>query len=807
MKVYPKKWNIWLRRLIFSILLFFSVTTSLAIWLNEFLRQQLGILIYYQSEQLYTVSFSDIDVNPFTLTASVQDLQIIASPDSVKHSHQKVFINGSVENISLSGISLYEMFVNEILFIYKLSIYKPFVTVTKNSHFTPRIEKPKKKIAVEFHTSEIHDANFNWSNSEINQVNFKIGSLLYLASEKKAVIKNPWINLSHHDSTHIKAYFDQIQINGFTLEEMVSEDTRSELVIETKGLTAKIDQILPSHPNDSSTNGFDITSLDPYFGQLNNIKINLLDNEFLVSNNTSSLQLKGGRFTLDNTIIQMESWYFSTYEAYFKTLQSSGKIELLNIKYNTFIKEGIQRAALFEKIEIIGADYFYKTSENKIITDSISQPENKVIHESIEPIQQTKNIGQQEKNVLQPIIPGLSFLFDTVTIKKAKIHLQSGKNELQITGLSMNAVQEGKKLEDMFFPIEPSLSIHIDETKINLNGDQVIRFNNFNFDNNLRHLDLDTLNYRDVCKASDYSQNPISIKIHHIQAKLSPVSTNKLLYIDSLSISGGKSKFEKKFQAQKKPLNLHLKPPFYLKHLSIKNTNFTFVRNMKFEPEKNGTYDFKKISAIGRHLSNRSIKPQQQNQSISFSFLLRSLNANGDLHFNLSDPDFNHTLNATTKSVKLSDFNSELEALAGIQVDEGIINSLDLHISGNKDEVKSNIKIIYSELTLKVLRNKDQFKSLSEGEERNYKLFLTNILNKTIKDSNLDSKVKNGISMQVKTDPNKTIINTWVRTVLLSTVQTIIPATHTIFDLKSRLDQRKQKRKEKREKRRNKEKE
>lgn len=783
-----KNLNIWIRRIIFLLLLFFSITASLSIWLNEFLRQQLSTLIFHQTDELYTVTFSDIDVNPFTLKASVENLNIKANPQGARHYQQKAFVNGTIDEVSLFGIGLYEMFVNEILYIYQVKIDKPQINIEENPFFVASFQPPKKKIKINFHSVLITAGEFNFRNTDSLYVNLLIDRVSYYDTEKSFILENTSGSLSRTDLTKIDAKVKSIHLSGATVDELMTSKSLSFLSLKTDGLIAKIEQGKNSRIDTNKIKDrkpIDVSNFDPILEQLRGANFTMHDNELFYHNKFHTTHIIGKNISIQDSLIQLYNWKATVYDSIGKNYQSSTRFEYLSANYANYLKTDQVRSALFRKIVI----------DQPVHISYLDQADEK---------NRTTFINSNDTSTSENFFPDLHFIFDTVLVKNGHLRMTFNKNKLRLNGVSLIITNQAKSLSEMLFPFEQSLAANIIDARYSFKN-KVIKINNFRFDNPTRKIKIDTFALYDKKVHTGNTINPLKLQFSDIHMLLFPIksgfSNDKLLTIDSLIIGSGKISLEKRYQPKKIPLNLYLKPGVKINFISVKEVNFDFTRKMDFEKEKNGRFIFTSIKLIGENISNRTEKINEKNNILNFSFTLRNSLVNAKLLCNFADPEFNHVLFASAYNLKLAAYNEEFASVAGIQVDEGLINSVEIEIRGNADEVKSKIKIKYSNLNLKVLRNKDQFKTLSEGEEVHYKKFLTNILNKTIKDSNLDDEKNNAIVLTVKTDPEKFVVNTWVRTILISTVETIVPASHKLFDFKKRREEKKQKRKEKRKER------
>ena len=104
-------------------------------------------------------------------------------------------------------------------------------------------------------------------------------------------------------------------------------------------------------------------------------------------------------------------------------------------------------------------------------------------------------------------------------------------------------------------------------------------------------------------------------------------------------------------------------------------------------------------------------------------------------------------------------------------------------------------------MELIIHKRKKDISGVSHTEEGEYNHFLTKIANHLLKNSNMQLAELPAVTIEMKSDPNKRIINTWIRTVVMCTLQTIVPSNQKIFDLKQKLEIRKEERKKRKDER------
>lgn len=775
----PKQWNIWIRRFFFVVLMLISITSSLAIWLSEFLSQQLSGLIYTQSNGLYTVTFSDIDVNPFTLHASVDNLNIEHHYQKEKYKDTKVFVSGNIKEVELNDIGLFRMIAHEELYIGNLSIIEPDITLSLNTEFVPQNKAPRKKIPISFEWAKLVKGKFRFIDRDSNKIEAAITDLSYFEKNKIISIQKPLMKLTRPDGTGTFASIHHLDIHGTSLNELLMTKNFSVKKWESNGLTAivNIPQNKPQKKSDVR-----ITKFDTFLDQLRGADFSMKNNSILINDAEEHFRINGGEISIHDSVIHLNHWKFLNYnDTTAGNRRNTVEIPHITAKFGAYERDSTKRRAVFASITLdhLNVSLFLHNRKEEIQTiDTLKE-----IRDKTEPLK----------------IPDLSVFLDSIQINDAALQLRNSLFSLQLKGVHARRIKADSLERGILLHTGNSIRLYMHSMVMKTNKGLKCKLKNIQLNTIDGTIAIDSLTLHN--RKAKRPFNPMLVKLSQIELRGMQWTENGLLKLDSLLIGNGYTQLEKRFHPPKKPFHLADKMPFHIQYIQGKNMRLDFIRNMRQEAEKNGKFYLTGITFEGRHFSNRSQNIRTLNNTATFSMKLRGSSTKGEFRCNLADPHFGHSLHLYTYGLNLSRFNNELISIAGVEAKTGKIPSMEIKISGNADKVSASAKIRYDQLELIIHKRKKDISGVSHTEEGEYNHFLTKIANHLLKNSNMQLAELPAVTIEMKSDPNKRIINTWIRTVVMCTLQTIVPSNQKIFDLKQKLEIRKEERKKRKDER------
>jgi hypothetical protein len=775
----PKQWNIWIRRFFFVMLMLISITSSLAIWLSEFLSQQLSGLIFIQSNGLYSVTFSDIDVNPFTLHASVDDLTIEHHYQKEKYKDTKVFVSGSVKEVELNDIGLYRMIAYEELYIGNLSIIEPDITLSLNREFVPQQKPARKKIPISFEWAKLVKGKFKFIDRDSNKIEAAINDLSYFEKNKIISIRKPLMKLTRPDGTGTFASIQKLDIQGTSLNELLMTKNFSMKKWESDGLTAIVN-IPQNRPKKKSE--VRITKFDTFLDQLRGADFSMKNNSILINDASEHFRINGGEIAIHDSVIHLNKWKFLNYNDTTEIHQRNiAEIPHLSAKFGAYVRDSSKRKAVFASITLDHPSLSITLQNRK---------------EDLQKIDTLKEIREKTEPL---VIPDLSVFLDSIQINDAAVRIRNSAFSLQLNGLHIRRIKADSLERGILMHTGNSVRLFMHTMVLKTNKGFKCKLKNIQLNTIDGTIAVDslTLNNRKAKKPF----NPMLVKLNQIELRGIKLSENGIFNLDSLLIGDGYTQLEKRFHPPKKPFHLADKMPFHIQYIQGKNLRLDFIRNMRLEAEKNGKFNITGIAFEGHHFSNRSENIRHLNNTASFRMNLRGSTTKGEFRCNLADPHFGHSLHLYTYGLNLTRFNNELISIAGVEAKTGRIPSMEITISGNADKVKASAKIRYDQLELIIHKRKKDISGVSHTEEGEYNHFLTKIANHLLKNSNMQMADLPAVNIEMKSDPNKRIINTWIRSMVMCTLQTIVPSNQKIFDLKQKLEIRKEERKKRKDER------
>ena len=269
--------------------------------------------------------------------------------------------------------------------------------------------------------------------------------------------------------------------------------------------------------------------------------------------------------------------------------------------------------------------------------------------------------------------------------------------------------------------------------------------------------------------------------------KLTKINLEKLfeekkMYAQNLWISKGKLEvfadtrpFKENIKANYKPF-----PHEAFRKMDIKfmvdtvHINQLKITYSEYNPDTDlvGHVHFNKIKGIALNLTNDTI-PLQKNPHCLFHLNTEFMNKTSvDVNFDFNIASLNGDFKCDGKVAKMSaiDLNQVTNALAMAKAQDGLLDSFSFTMSGNKKGIKGSVKMLYHDLKVIMLQDKNQDKVLKK------KIIMSIVANNfVIKNANpLRNKPVRVIAIDYHRNPSKGFFFTLWRFLLVGIKETVM---------------------------------